>query len=262
MAGPTRAGGADVAHVEVLGEAQEALHDACERGDAEAVRAALETNGVDINKTDEDGYTPLYLACRDGHLEVVNALLSTDGIEINQAAKYGRTPLHVACYLGHVDVVNALLSADGIEINQADEDYGYTPLHVARQNGHADVVTALLRKKGVDINQARMDGATPLWSAVNPFIQRKLLFQKNLTYEGNLMFFSTMHSVYLTQKKEAMKDFDAVTEFCLCVTSAGRKEGHALCSLACEGFGDVLSIVKSFLVPPKESLLRREILKY
>ena len=71
------------------------------------------------------------------------------------------------------------------------------------------------------------------------------------------MFSSRKQSIFLRLKEEAMEDFDAVTEFSLCVFSARRTEKHALYSLARKGFDDVFGMVKSFLVPPKESLLRQ-----
>ena len=92
-------------------------------------------------------------------------------------------------------------------------------------------------------------------------ISNRLLFQKKLNYEANILYFNAslslyfrVEAVYLRVKEEAMKDFDAMTEFSLCVFSARRTQKHALCSLARKGFDDVFRIVRSFLVPPKESL--------
>ena len=80
-----------------------------------------------------------------------------------------------------------------------------------------DAVNALLVRAGFDINQANKFGYTPFFVVGNHFIQRSLLFQNKLIYEANSLFFSQKRSVFFEQRKEAMKDFDAVAEFCLCV---------------------------------------------
>jgi ankyrin repeat protein len=42
---------------------------------------ALIDEGVDINATDSDGYTPLLCACEKGHAEVAMALLEKGAVE-------------------------------------------------------------------------------------------------------------------------------------------------------------------------------------
>ena len=40
--------------------------------------------GIDINKAENHGASPLYAAAQQGHIEVVNALLARGDIEINK----------------------------------------------------------------------------------------------------------------------------------------------------------------------------------
>ena len=51
-----------------------ALHGACDYGHLECAKALLGA-GADINKQDNDGWTPLMLAARNGKIEVVRELL-------------------------------------------------------------------------------------------------------------------------------------------------------------------------------------------
>ena len=49
------------------------FRDACEAGDLDKVKGLMKT--VDINETDEYGYTGLHLASEHGHLKVVEELM-------------------------------------------------------------------------------------------------------------------------------------------------------------------------------------------
>ena len=101
---------------------QQAL-DACfvrgvERGDVHAVRGLLNA-GADVNKTDRDGRTALFLASSKGHTDIVCALLNA-GADVNKADQWRRSPpLHTASREGHTDIVHALLKA-GADVNKAD----------------------------------------------------------------------------------------------------------------------------------------------
>ena len=103
---------------------------ACKNGHAEAVKLLLAQDGIEINKENSDGETPLFMACFYGHAEAVKLLLAHPGIDINIASSKGTTPLVMACQKGHVEAVKLLLAHPGIEINKASPD-GFTPLHIA-----------------------------------------------------------------------------------------------------------------------------------
>ena len=49
------------------------FRDACEAGDLDKVKGLMKS--VDINETDEYGYTGLHLAAEHGHLKVVEELM-------------------------------------------------------------------------------------------------------------------------------------------------------------------------------------------
>ena len=54
-------------------------------------------DGVHINCTNNDGYTPLHIAALHGHVSLVNMFLKR-GANVNaRTKKHGCTPLHLAC---------------------------------------------------------------------------------------------------------------------------------------------------------------------
>ena len=60
------------------------------------IEPILRTKGINVNKVDSKGETPLYMASQNGHAEIVKALLRTKGIMVNKANFNGYTPLSVA----------------------------------------------------------------------------------------------------------------------------------------------------------------------
>jgi ankyrin repeat protein len=70
-----------------------------------------------VNKSSDDGDTPLCIACENGHCEVVDALLRKKA-DVNKAGSDGITPLAVARRNGHWDVVDALLDGAWDEIDR------------------------------------------------------------------------------------------------------------------------------------------------
>ncbi|KAF5336989.1 hypothetical protein D9611_003112 [Ephemerocybe angulata] len=79
-------------------------------GDVWRLTSILETHPeLDINQTDEYGYTPLHLACDRGHLEVVKLLLEK-GADKSLKDPDEFTPLELAEVAGRSDIV-ALLSS-------------------------------------------------------------------------------------------------------------------------------------------------------
>jgi len=64
--------------------------------------------GVDINKANKDGFTPLYIASQEGHLDLVKLLIEK-GAEINKIGKVGETPLYIASENGHLGVAKYLM---------------------------------------------------------------------------------------------------------------------------------------------------------
>ena len=51
------------------------------------VELLLKADGVDVNKGNKDGATPLYIAAREGHSSVVELLLKADGVDVNKGKR-------------------------------------------------------------------------------------------------------------------------------------------------------------------------------
>ena len=82
----------------VNGKGQNILHVAAENGKDRVVSFILKTKdlGFLINKTDEDGNTPLHLAARKWHPKVVSCLTWDSRVNLNLVNKRGFTALDAA----------------------------------------------------------------------------------------------------------------------------------------------------------------------
>ena len=63
-----------------------------------------------MNKSDNDGTTPLHWTSFKGHLEVVRALLAA-GADVNRSDNRGNTPLSGALAMNHTQVADLLRDA-------------------------------------------------------------------------------------------------------------------------------------------------------
>ncbi len=57
------------------------------------MRLLLARQGVEVNKTAQNGATALIFASQSGHVEVVQLLLARQGVEVNQSDSKGATAL-------------------------------------------------------------------------------------------------------------------------------------------------------------------------
>jgi hypothetical protein len=122
------------------------------------VRLRIAHQGVEVNKTAQNGPTALMLASHSGHLEVVRLLLAREGVEVNKSAADGAAALLFASQNGHVEVMRLLLAS---EVNMSAAG-GATALLLASQKGHVKVVRLLLARQGVEVNKSAQNGGTAL----------------------------------------------------------------------------------------------------
>lgn len=132
------------------------IHQAAAANDAEDVSLHL-SQGVDVNKRDKEGWTPLHWA---GGAEAAKVLIE-QGADVNAADKHGYTPLH---WVPSTDMVN-LLVEHGANVDAGDRD-GRTALHWAAYEGYRDLVEALVQA-GADVNARDSQGSTPRMAAVH-----------------------------------------------------------------------------------------------
>lgn len=117
----------------------------------------------------------LSLPAQVGDLNPLRALLS-QGIAINKKDQNHRTALHWATYYGHLDCVIQLCQS-GADINLSAEE-GKTALHLAIMKGHSEVVDYLLAC-GADLNLKNNEGKNALELAIQhqPQLVKSLLIK-------------------------------------------------------------------------------------
>lgn len=121
---------------------------------------ALLALGADINTTDENNKTPLYLASQQGNEEIVNILLSYKEIKVDTKDKKGFTPLMIASSKGYLNIVKALVNK-GANVNSKTKD-GFTPLLLAVWKAKNITATYLINNTKADLNAVIIYGQTPL----------------------------------------------------------------------------------------------------
>lgn len=99
-------------------------------------------------------------ACRNGQKNIVQILLKKGGIDLNKRDAEGNTPLYYACLKGYRDIVILLLDngADAAVTNNRSE----SPLHAAARSGNKEIISRLLVEKEIDLNTTDNEGRTPL----------------------------------------------------------------------------------------------------
>eukprot|EP00092_Neocalanus_flemingeri_P021421 GFUD01023224.1.p1 GENE.GFUD01023224.1~~GFUD01023224.1.p1 ORF type:complete len:266 (+),score=96.78 GFUD01023224.1:38-835(+) len=177
------------------------FRDACEAGDLDKVKGLIKS--VDINETDEFGYTGLHMAAEHGHIKVVEELMA-GGAKLDPLVFDSYyLPVHMAVNKGHNEVAKKLINAGckideliyagaccacihlaimkenkeifdlliekKCDVNLADEINGNTPLYLATSLDQAATVKKLIAN-GADVTLADWDEKTPLHcAAVNGF---------------------------------------------------------------------------------------------
>jgi len=125
------------------------LHCASYFGIDAVVSALIETKSYDINQEDWISYTPLFWAVHRGNHRVVRLLLACDGIDPDKPEISGITPLLRACIYWDEEMVR-LLTLGGANPYKAD-NYGRTPLTMASLSGDMRRV-ALLQPQAVTMS--------------------------------------------------------------------------------------------------------------
>ncbi|KAF7544871.1 hypothetical protein G7Z17_g9620 [Cylindrodendrum hubeiense] len=141
---------------------QTPLQWAMQRGNMPLAERLLSTNEFDLNLTNQQGHTPLFLAAMNGH-EAAVQLLIANGADLNARDNTGRTPLSLAVKFGHEAVLQLLLTK-GADLNIRDIS-GQTPLFLAANNGHEATIQLLLAASA-DVNAQDNSSRSPLLMAI------------------------------------------------------------------------------------------------
>lgn len=124
--------------------------------------ARIPANGLSVNVTNQDGFSPLHMAALHGRTDLVPLLLK-HGAYSGARNTSQAVPLHLACQQGHFQVAKCLLDSNA-KPNKRDLS-GNTPLICACSAGHHEVA-ALLLQHGAAINACNNKGNTALHEAV------------------------------------------------------------------------------------------------
>ena len=98
-----------------INEINDSLIAPCEKGNIDIVKLFRTLKNIDINYSDQEGYTTLYLACQFDHPSIVKLLLQQPTIDVNKLCAEGDTPLIIASYLGNYECVQQLLQQSTID---------------------------------------------------------------------------------------------------------------------------------------------------
>lgn len=127
----------------------ESLFGAVSSGDAQGVKAALNTPGVNINAQLSDGQTALIFAVRKGKGEIVKILIDAKA-NLNIQEKHRKfSALMIAIKSGYDNIAKMLIEAKA-DLNLKDYE-GFTALMIAVQAGNEKIVKMLIDAK-VDVN--------------------------------------------------------------------------------------------------------------
>jgi L-ascorbate metabolism protein UlaG (beta-lactamase superfamily) len=140
-----------------------ALSQCCFRGNGATAELLLQA-GVDLNKKDNFGRTPLLSSAWVGNDEVLAVLLKA-GADPNLATEQGQTPLIKAAESGNLAAAEALLAA-GAKVDALESPQGRQALHIAAARGYGDIAATLV-KAGAPLNTIDNAGATPIMLASN-----------------------------------------------------------------------------------------------
>ncbi|HUK35814.1 MAG TPA: ankyrin repeat domain-containing protein, partial [Vicinamibacterales bacterium] len=145
-----------------LREDSSTLADRIQSGDRRTALAMI-AEGVDVNRAQPDGTTPLHWAAYRVDEELVQRLLKR-GANANVVNRYGASPLAEAVRVANVTLVGMLLEA-GADTNLANDD-GQTPLMLAARTGNV-AVGELLVAHGADVNRRERfkDQSAVMWAA-------------------------------------------------------------------------------------------------
>jgi ankyrin repeat protein len=165
--------------------------DAVKAGDADGLRAVLESDPEAAGAREDGGDSPLMIALYHGRRDLAELILAhgrqPDGAEaaalgdverlraaldaepglVTRFTHDGWTPLHLAGFFGHVEAVRLLLErgadANVFSINAMRN----TPLHAGLSGPMGIDGVRLLVEAGADVRARQHGGFTPLHSAAN-----------------------------------------------------------------------------------------------
>ena len=116
-------------------------HELAAEGNLEDLKALMETFGITIKETNEDGETLLHSAAKTNQVAVMLYLIES-GIHLGAVDRDGNTALHVAVENGHIEAMHLLLN-NGASDNVLNKSLD-APLHIAVRSNNTNLIAAFL----------------------------------------------------------------------------------------------------------------------
>ncbi|GAB5593481.1 hypothetical protein Unana1_08381, partial [Umbelopsis nana] len=133
------------------------LYVAAQAGQADTVEMALSGHHYITREAVDSRQVSLFRAVECGHIEVVNVLLH-HGVDIESTNEKGWTALHQACYASKMEIVLTLIQ-QGADKEAKVKENGRTSLFLAENDPN---IIMFLIAEGADIQARTHDGATAL----------------------------------------------------------------------------------------------------
>jgi len=120
--------------------------------------------GVNLNKSDKSGYTPLMLAIKDNHADIIQWLLQKP-VKLHNRDKLGNTALHLASDKGQLKTLIALST----KIKNLDpvNNKGQTPLILAVIKGKKDIAQWLINKDASPSHKDQFNKSAEIYAKQN-----------------------------------------------------------------------------------------------
>jgi ankyrin repeat protein len=131
---------------------------ACKNGQKGIVETFVKKGGINYNKRDELGNTPLFYACLRGARDIARILIKS-GADAALANNQNLSPLHAAAKSGNKEIMKLLTDA-GADINATDT-HGKSPLIYSLQGGKTEAANFML-SLGADKSIKDNEGHTAL----------------------------------------------------------------------------------------------------
>ena len=130
------------------------------KGGRDAENSDDDDDGVVNKRTDDTGFTPLFMACSEGKVDMVKMLLKESTSDLmTRSSKAKNTPLIIAVHNGHTECVRLLIQK-AIAIDQVEEvvtqknKYGFTAYEAAKKGSKKEMMQ-FLAKHGAEIRETR-----------------------------------------------------------------------------------------------------------
>ena len=219
------------------------LHAASASGHLAVVKALIDGH-ADVNLSNSDRKSPIYLACEFHQLAVVNYLIEC-GASV-ECEHWSIPPLHIACYdeNGRADLVKLLVSK-GANVNWRQSQFSKTALHIACELGHYYQTVVLVEQGKAFVDATTFGGRTPLHLACQC---DALALVQYLVVKGHANVDKADDTKVTPLHLACKRGYVGITKFLLTTGNANMncitQDGQNSLIIACEnGFSEIVALL-------------------